>query len=78
MKTSFGRMWGAVIIIGIFTAVGLLSALLGDGIWDMASAVTLGVPVVVAGWFGFAKRSNVDHYEAKKKQRERRHGPGNL
>jgi hypothetical protein len=48
-------MWGAPIVLGVLTAVGLLSALLGDGAWDYVSAVTLGIPVLAAGWYSFKK-----------------------
>lgn len=68
MKSSFGRMWGAVILIGISTTIGLLSALLGDGIWDLLSAVTLGVPVVVASWFSLVKRSGADRFNKESQQ----------
>jgi hypothetical protein len=54
-------------MIGIFTAVGLLFALLGDGIWDLLSAVALSVPVVVASWFGVPKRSDTVRSGVKKK-----------
>lgn len=57
MKASFKRLWRAPIALGILTAIGLLSALLGDGVWDQISAVTLGVPVAVAGWYGFRNKS---------------------
>lgn len=55
MKRSFKSMWGVPILLGILTAVGLLSALLGDGMWDKLSAVALGIPVLVAIWYGFRK-----------------------
>jgi hypothetical protein len=55
MSTAFRRMWGTPILLGILTAVGLLSALLGDGVWDYVSAVTLGIPVLTAGWYSFKR-----------------------
>jgi hypothetical protein len=33
------------------TAIGLVSALLGDGVWDGLSWLGLGTPVVVVLWF---------------------------
>lgn len=56
MDPVFKRMWGAPILIGIVTAFGLIAALLGDGMLDYLSAVALGIPVVIACWYGFAKR----------------------
>ncbi|HEY6773484.1 MAG TPA: hypothetical protein VI140_05890 [Oxalicibacterium sp.] len=56
MNAAFKRMWGAPIVIGIVTAVGLIAALLGDDMWDVLSAVALAIPVVAAGWYGLARR----------------------
>lgn len=56
MDAAFKRMWGVPILIGIVTAVGLISALLGDGMWDALSAVALAIPVTVAGWYSLTKR----------------------
>jgi hypothetical protein len=42
-------------VLGVLTCVGLVSALLGDGVWDGLSAVTLGVVVAVGAWCGLRK-----------------------
>jgi hypothetical protein len=39
------------VIIGIFSGIGLISALTGDDIWDAVSWLALGFPVVVSCWF---------------------------
>jgi hypothetical protein len=57
MKVPFLRMWGAPILLAILTVIGLLSALLGDGVWDTLSAVTLGVPVLCCVWYGLRRKS---------------------
>ena len=57
MKSTFWKVWGVPIIIGILSAAGLLSALTGDGVWDLVSWVSLGVPVLVAIWFVPWRRS---------------------
>jgi hypothetical protein len=57
MKVPFLRMWGAPILLAILTVIGLLSALLGDGVWDTLSAVTLGVPVLCCAWYGWRRKS---------------------
>ena len=44
-------IWRWPIVLGVATAVGLLSALLGDAVWDALSWVVLGAPVAVAAWF---------------------------
>jgi hypothetical protein len=36
------------LLVGVVSAIGLASALMGDGIWDMFSWITLGFPVAVA------------------------------
>lgn len=45
------QIWGAPIVLAILTTVGLISALLGDGVWDALSAVTLGIPCLVGAWY---------------------------
>ncbi|WP_208277068.1 hypothetical protein [Massilia oculi] len=50
-----GPVWTAPIVIGVLTVVGLVSALMGDGIWDALSAVTLGSVVAVGGWYGLRR-----------------------
>ena len=44
------QIWGMPIVLGLLTAFGLLSALLGDGIWDALSWVALAIPVLVIIW----------------------------
>jgi hypothetical protein len=56
MKSPFLRLWGAPIVLAVLTCIGLLSALLGDGVWDAVSAVTLATPVLAAGWGYFKAR----------------------
>jgi hypothetical protein len=51
MKSNFWKVWGLPVIIGIFSAIGLISALTGDNVWDVASWLALGFPVVVSFWF---------------------------
>lgn len=58
MMQIFGPIWTAPIVLGLLTVIGLVSALLGDGVWDAVSAVALGLVVAVGGWYGL-RRSNV-------------------
>jgi hypothetical protein len=58
MSGRFMSLWGMPILLGILTLVGLVSALLGDGIWDTVSAFALGAPVLVGAWFGLRRRRN--------------------
>lgn len=55
MNNAFMRLWGWPIVLGVLTVIGLVSALLGDGIWDCLSALTLGVPVAVGGWYSLRR-----------------------
>lgn len=38
------------VLLGVATAVGLLSALFGDDGWDVLSWLALLVPIAVVGW----------------------------
>jgi hypothetical protein len=44
------------LLIGIPSTLGLLSALLGDGIWDAASWALLIIPVAVAAKFSWRRK----------------------
>lgn len=50
------QIWGAPIVLAILTTIGLISALLGDGIWDALSAVTLGIPCLAGAWYSLRRR----------------------
>ena len=56
MNTPFMRLWGAPILLAVLTAIGLISALVGDGGWDHLSAVALGIPVLVCAWCGLRRK----------------------
>ncbi len=54
----FRRVYGPAIILAVVTFCGLLSALLGDGIWDAASWCALSIPLAVILWkYGQSKRT---------------------
>ncbi|MDM0044796.1 hypothetical protein QTH91_09905 [Variovorax dokdonensis] len=54
---SFGAMWGWPIVLGVLTAIGLISALFSDGgFGDVLAWITLGIPVLVGGWYGWGPR----------------------
>jgi hypothetical protein len=42
------QIWSAPIALGIVSAVGLITALLTDGVWDAVSWLTLAAPVAVS------------------------------
>ncbi len=45
------KLWGMPILLGLLSGVGLISALLEDGLWDWISWLTLGIPSVLMGWY---------------------------
>lgn len=45
------QIWAMPILLAVLTTIGLVAALLGDGAWDLVSAVTLGAPVAVGAWY---------------------------
>lgn len=51
MQSTFWKVWATPLVIGVLSLVGLLAALTGDGVWDLVSWVTLGLPVLVTFWF---------------------------
>ncbi|MGO4475315.1 hypothetical protein AB4Z32_03585 [Massilia sp. 2TAF26] len=48
--SAFRSLWGMPILLGVLTAVGLVAGLLGDGWWDVAAVICLGIPVAVGAW----------------------------
>jgi hypothetical protein len=44
------------LLIAVLTAIGLLSALVGDDGWDALSWALLAVPVGLGGYFSLARR----------------------
>jgi hypothetical protein len=52
-RQSLWRIFRWPLVLGFLSAVGLVSALLGDGIWDALSWLALSVPVTVVAWFAW-------------------------
>jgi hypothetical protein len=44
---SLWQIFAVPLLLGVLTTVGLIAALVGDGIWDGVSWLTLGVPIAV-------------------------------
>ena len=51
------RVFGAPILIAMVSLVGLVAALLGDGLPDWISWATLSVPLIVIAWAVKARRT---------------------
>ncbi|EJK98953.1 MULTISPECIES: hypothetical protein [Pseudomonas] len=47
-QSSFWKVFGVPVVIGVLCAAGLFSALLGDGLWDAVSWLGLGLPSLLA------------------------------
>lgn len=56
MSPAFLRLWGVPILLGVLTTIGLVAALLGDGMWDAVSGVALGLPVLLGIWHSLRKQ----------------------
>jgi hypothetical protein len=55
-RQSLGDIFLIPAIIAVVSCAGLVSALVGDDVWDVLSWLTLSVPVVVCGWYVFRRR----------------------
>lgn len=55
MIRSMRQIWAAPLLLAVLTIIGLVAALLGDGVWDLVSAVTLGAPVAAGIWFSLRR-----------------------
>jgi hypothetical protein len=49
------KTWRAPIALALLTLVGLISGLVGDGLWDAVSWIGLGVPILACAWFGLRR-----------------------
>lgn len=63
LPLSARHIWGMPIVLALLSAMGLLSALFGDGIWDVFSWLSLSAPVVVIVWH-IARRPLVERSQA--------------
>jgi hypothetical protein len=55
-RQSLGDIFLIPAIIAAVSCGGLISALVGDDIWDVLSWLTLSVPVAVCVWYAFRRR----------------------
>ena len=55
-RHAFRRMWAWPIVLGVLTALGLVSALFSDGgVGDVLAWFALGLPVAVCAWYGWRR-----------------------
>jgi len=55
-RQTNGQIFAIPLVLGVLSIVGLISALVGDGVWDSVSWATLAIPILLCGYF-FLKRS---------------------
>ena len=55
-RRGWKQVFGIPILLGVLSAIGLISALLGDDIWNALSWLALGVPCAIIVWYWFARR----------------------
>lgn len=59
------HIWRIPIFLAMISMIGLLSALVGDGPWDLLSWFTLGTPLLVIAWFLQKPKSSKKNPERK-------------
>ena len=55
-RSPMWAVWGWPIVFALLSATGLLCGLLGDGAWDWAAWLGLGLPTLAVLWFGLRRR----------------------
>lgn len=57
MSRSLSQIFRAPAVVALASVVGLVSALIADGVWDTLSWLGLGAAVVLAVWHGVVSPS---------------------
>ncbi len=50
-RQTLWRIFVIPLVLGVLSTVGLVSALVGDGVWDGVSWLTLGIPILLCAYF---------------------------
>jgi membrane protein implicated in regulation of membrane protease activity len=58
VRQSLGAIFFLPGIIAAVSCAGLVSALIGDGVWDGLSWLTLSAPIAIVLWFAFRRRKS--------------------
>ncbi len=51
MQNVFWKVWQIPLLLSVLSLIGLISALTGDGFWDLLSWLTLGIPMLIIVFF---------------------------
>ena len=49
-RKTIKQIFGIPLLTALLSAIGLVSALVGDGIWDSVSWLTLLIPILLCGY----------------------------
>lgn len=55
-QLTFRQIFAVPLVLAVLIAIGLVTALVGDGIWDAVSWIGLGVPAAMSLWYGWGSR----------------------
>ncbi|MEH2514005.1 hypothetical protein V1291_005359 [Nitrobacteraceae bacterium AZCC 1564] len=55
-RQTLGEIFAIPFVLGILSSVGLISALVGDGVWDGVSWIMLGIPILLCAYFLLKRR----------------------
>ena len=58
------KIWFWPLVVGLLSAIGLLSGLLYDGLGDAVSWLALLVPVALSVWHGWLRKNAADDRRA--------------
>lgn len=51
------QVWGKPLLFAVLSITGLITALVGDGVWDVFSWLALGLPlVIIVGYYFYPKK----------------------
>ncbi len=67
--SGFLYVFGVPMILAALSVFGVVSALLGDGVWDVLSWITLSIPVAVIVrhvWFAGSSNGNIGGREKRR------------
>ncbi|MCL1663155.1 hypothetical protein [Elizabethkingia ursingii] len=47
MNKKIFRLWGMPVLLAVLSLYGLISALIGKGIWDVLACIVLTIPIII-------------------------------